>query len=135
MSRRLVNFAFVFGFIPELEIRYRQDKEDLLADKYAPLREYAASVSALRTKYVDRLALGTFRDENGLENPDRTMIAKVYESDAGTTVAVWNDSGAEKLPDITLKGKRIVAFETPDGIRTETPRTLKPDEIAIMTFE
>ena len=135
ISRRFVNIAFLFGFVPEMEIRYRQDKIDVLNDKYAEEREYAHAVSALRKKYKDFLALGTFADDEGIVNGDATMLAKSFTSDAGFAVTIWNDSSRERIPEIDVPGKRLVSFETPDGLCSGTFRALGPDDIALAIYE
>ncbi len=134
ITRRFVNLAFAYGFIPEMELRYRQDRLDVLADKYADLRRYAATVSALRANYAEYLADGTFRDTEDIINRDPTMIAKAFVSDAGFAVTLWNDSGTEKLPEFSVEGKHLISFETPNGTVTDHFISLKPDEIAIAIY-
>ena len=135
ISKRFVNLAFTYGFIPEMELRYRQDKLDILNDKYAEQRQYAAAVSALRGKYSEFLIDGIFRDTESIDNPDPSMIAKVFVSDSGCAVTIWNDSGEAKMPDFAIEGKKLISFETPHGFLSDHFELLKPDEIAIAVFD
>ena len=130
IERRAVNYAFVFGFIPELELRYRADREDIRADKYKPQREYAALISAFRKPFAHSLASMRYTDDIGIHKSSRTLIAKGYRNDADMLILVWNDSPSECKLDITIEGGSIKEILKPDGSST---LILPPDSVAIVS--
>lgn len=131
---RAVGYAFVFNFPLEMELRYRQDKIDILADKFADKREWAKKVSELRRKYAKQICYGRFVDDRGLENNDDLLIAKVYELENGKlAVTIWNDSGETKIPDIKVKDRKLESFETVDE-RFDSLAELKPNGVAVAIY-
>ena len=135
IDRRAVNYAFVFGYPIEMELRYRADREDILADKYADKRGYAAKIANLRRSYTAELAYGRYIDERGIENSDYQLFAKGFESDGRLAVTLWNDSDKPFLPRITVEGRQLVSFETPDIPRCDKLCELAPDSVAVAIYE
>jgi hypothetical protein len=135
IDRRSVNFAYVFGFPYEMELRYRADKEDILADTFADMRIYAEKISRFRRKYKDYLAHGTYRDNIDIINSNVKLFCKGYESDSGFAVVIWNDSDEAILPNISVTGRELVLFDTPDGSENDRLVTIAPDSIAIAIYK
>lgn len=134
IDQRAVGYAFVFNFPLEMELRYRQDKLDILADKFAAKREWAKRVSVLRKKYAKSLGNGRFVDDRGLEKADDLMIAKVYElADGRIAVTLWNDSDEAKTPDIKVAGRTLESFETLDGVSGELSEMI-PNGVAVAIY-
>ena len=141
VDRRAVNYAFAFGFPIEMELRYRADREDVLADKFAEKREYAAKIAALRVKYKDMLARGTYIDDECVENPAPTMIAKAFESEGTVAVTLWNDSAEARTPAIAVCRPRsrdalkLVRFETADGLVSDKLEEMAADSVAVAIYQ
>lgn len=135
IDRRLVNYAFVFGFPIEMELRYRADKEDILADKFADMREYAYAISKLRSRYKKELAHGRYVDGCGISNPTSPLFAKGYESDGKLAVTLWNDSIEIITPDIKVEGRELISFETPDGAHGSELCPMGPDSVAVAIYK
>ncbi|MBQ8510369.1 MAG: hypothetical protein IJ493_10740 [Clostridia bacterium] len=135
VEARAVNYAFTFGFPLEIEIRFRQDKVDVLADKYAEKRVYAAKVSALRRRYKDVLAYGRYIDTDGIENPTPTLFARGFASDRKLAVTLWNDSTEACTPEIRVDGRKLVSIETADGVVSRELTTLAPNAVAVAVYE
>lgn len=130
----VVSFSFVMGLVPEMELRYRQDKKDILADCWPQWREWAKKVSDLRARYKQELAHGRFVDTDGLENPHPLLLAKGYRSGETLTVAMWNDSGEAMTPALQVPGYDLVSFEMTDGVRRPAFCSMEPGEAAVAVF-
>ena len=135
MKTRDVNYAFEFGFKFEIELRYRSDKADVLADFAAAGRVYAKAVADLRRKYEKYLLLGTFREAEGVKNPYRTLYVERFVAEDGTSaLALWNDSTVERSTDgVTFDGKAL-HWETITASGDGMISTLRPNEIAVVVL-
>ena len=134
VDRRHVNYAFTFNFPIEIEIRYRADREDVLADKFAEQRVYAKKVSQLRKKYTKEIAYGKYIDTIGITCDQPTVYAKGYETDGTVTVTLWNDSSAFCTPTVTVDGMQLISVETADGLTSSTICELAPNSVAVAIF-
>ncbi len=135
IEARAANFAFVFGFVLEMELRYEADREDILADKFASKREWAFKVSALRKKYIRELTRGRYVADVGIENPDASLLVGGYETEEGRfAVALWNDSDEAKTPEISVAGRRLVSFETVDA-SSDKPLEMPENSVAVAIYE
>ena len=132
--RRLVNYAFLYQFIPEMEIRYRADCIDVQNDTFKEERIYAADVSDLRSRYIKMLSNSRYTDTDGITNSDKLLLVRGYTTESETLVTFWNDSNQAITPDIMVKGKKLVSFETMDGIATINLREIGAQEIAIAVY-
>lgn len=132
IGKRMAAYAFAFGCRLEMELRYQTDREEILADTWPELREYAAQTAALRRKYEKYLLLGRFRAEDGIVNPHEDLYAERFEAEDGTSVlALWNDSGAPVQPELETAG-RPLRWETADAEGTGMIPVLGPGGIAVV---
>lgn len=134
IDRRAVNYAFLYSFPLEMELRYRADREDIRADKFASSREYAKKISDLRRKYSDFIDMGRYTDDIGITSGSRTLIAKGFESDNQLTVTLWNDSSEAQLPDISVQGRKLVSFEQPDSAPLGVLAEMPADSVAVAVY-
>ncbi|NLE12383.1 MAG: hypothetical protein GX628_01760 [Clostridiales bacterium] len=135
-NERFTNLAFLHSFIFEQEIRYRADKDDILADKFAPQREYTKKVSDLRRRCWDIIGRGVYVDRKYVNPVNPSFMAVSYETDDKVAVTVWNDcTKAQPLSvlgiDSSLKFK---GYHTIDGEFEALPETVPADGIAVITY-
>ncbi len=132
-DERFVNYALVFDFPLEMELRYRQDKIDILDDRFAKSREWSKKVNDLRRKYVKEIRNGRFADEEGLTNPDPMILAKCFDCGERVIVTLWNDSSEAKIPEISVEGRKLVSSETVDGVYERMPE-VAANGVAVAVF-
>lgn len=158
-DRMLLNYGTVYGFKHEIESRYAADRKYLLEDHIPVLEDYGNVLSKpnismmqtedavaqriyskqvlnLRKKYSDCLLEGTFKDDLGLACDNPSVIAKVFEAVDGSraAVVVWNTSEeSEQSCNITLKGRKLVCTDSPEGPVEWS--TIKPQSIHVLIFE
>lgn len=132
LSIRHVNYAAVFGFRFEMEIRYQDDCDDILADRWPEERIYAKKVSDLRRRYWDVLGYGRFTDEENIRNGNAAMIVKGFKKEDCLAVIMWNDTDSEARVDIGIDGYQIVEIADTEGNRDELPRLMKSQEIVLV---
>ena len=158
-DRMLLNYGTVYGFKHEIESRYAADRKYLLEDHIPVLEDYGNVLSKpnismmqtedavaqriyskqvlnLRKKYSDCLLEGTFKDDLGLACDNPSVIAKVFEAVDGSraAVVVWNTSEeSEQSCNITLKGRKLVCTDSPEG--PVEGSTIKPQSIHVLIFE
>lgn len=133
MDERLVNYAFVFGFKFEMELRYLTDQRDIRADVEAQKRIYAKAVADLRREFEDYLLLGTFRADEDVESHDPALIATQFRApDGRRAIALWNDTDQSRLVKIDIKGMRPLHYATVRARGEGMPARLGPNEIAIV---
>lgn len=134
IDRRLSNYALTYGFPLELEIRYAQDKNDLLEDRYKEEREYARAVSALRAKYLQTMPYDSFTAHEGITNGNRSLIAQGFTNGDTVAVTLWNDSARPVTPAVRVRKARLVSFEPVGGPASDTFAPLPPQTAAIAVF-
>lgn len=103
ISPRMVNYAFLYSFVFEIELRYRRDKDEVLSDEFGEWREYAKKVADLRKRFWHILGNGSFSDALYAVSENPHILAKCYEDADEVAVALWNDSGEEQKIILTLK--------------------------------
>ncbi|MDR2114761.1 MAG: DUF6259 domain-containing protein [Planctomycetaceae bacterium] len=139
ISETFVNYAITYGFVMEMEIRYRNDCEHVLQDRSAAQREYAAKIGALRKQYRNVLGRAKFVDEEHLDIGNRNIKCKAFESESGNRIAVvlWNSTDKPQTPKLTVKGYKLIETANADGKLTkpELPETISPQRILLSIYE
>lgn len=131
---RAVNYAFVFNFRLEMEIRYRADRADAEADTHADWRDYAAAVTALRRKHWDILGGGSFADDEPLHCGPGEIIAKAYRKEDLLAVTLWNDSSRLARLSLDVPGYRLDRFSCIAGECAELPAVMEPQQVAVALY-
>jgi len=134
MSKRMTNFAFAFGMVFEMEIRYQKDKEEILAGKWQEEQCYSKAVNDLRRKYIDELIRADFVDQNNLETFNPRIITKIYVNDKTITAALWNDSDKSEAVKLSVKGGTFYEYASIEGSSKIMPDTIPPQSIALAVF-
>jgi len=135
IAPRVANYAFVFGFRYEMEVRYQQDCEEVLSGKYEEYNQYAKKVTELRKKYWDVLGYGEFKDSLPVINSNPAVIAKAYVKDNKLVVAMWNDTDKDAVVALKVNGYKLLEFSTVDAVLPEIPEKLSAQQIAIALYE
>ena len=158
-NRRLLNYGITYGFKHEIETRYAADRKYLLEDHIPEIEDYGNVISKpdisllrsedavamriyskqvldLRSRY-DALLCGTFKDNLGLAlTTDGKVVAKVFEAadKSYSAAVVWNSSDTDEASyELTFKGKKAVAFDSPEG-ECEGGK-LAPQSIQVVIFK
>ena len=133
MDERLVNYAFVYGFKLEMEVRYLGDQQDIRADAEPEKRIYAKAVADLRREYEDYLLLGTFRADEGVVCHTPGLIATVFQAEDGRkALALWNDSEDECTVCVELQGLNALRYATLQARGDGMPARLAGNQIALV---
>ncbi len=105
MSPRMTNYAFLYSFVFEIELRYRRDKDEALSDEFGEWREYAKRVSDLRRRFWHIIGNGSFCDGKYASSENPHILAKCYEDEKNVAVALWNDSQDEQNIQLKVSNK------------------------------
>ncbi|MDR0338316.1 MAG: DUF6259 domain-containing protein [Planctomycetaceae bacterium] len=140
ISETFVNYAITYGLVMEMEIRYRNDCEYILQDRSASQREYAAKIGMLRRQYRNVLGHARFVDEESLDNGNRNIKCKAFESETQSekriAVVLWNPTDKPQTPKLTVKGYKPIEIATVDGkfVTPELPTTIAPQHIVLAIY-
>jgi hypothetical protein len=135
LSARQANFALAYGFRFEFEARYRADVGTLRREEKPERRDYLRSVSELRDRYWDLLANGTFLDDRGLVNGNPSLTATLFERKNRFAVVAWNNTTEAQEIAIDVPGKRFIEAAGVKGRSSARPRSLGPQEVAVLVYE
>ena len=131
MDERLVNYALLYGFKLEMELRYDTDKRFIRAGGDEEKRVYAKRAADLRRRYEKWLLLGEFRADEGIASANAQ--ASVFSaSDGSRAVVLWNDTDAEIAPVLALTDGSIARWATIDAEGEGMPARLAPNGVAVM---
>ena len=133
IDRRFANYAFLYGFKMEMELRYFTDKEFILNDEDPERRIWVKKVSDLRRRFSAYLLEGFFRAEEGLQNTNPNVKACVFEAEDGKrAAALWNDTDEAQQIDLTLDGMKLNAWASPDGEGEGIPESMPAESILLL---
>lgn len=135
ISVRMANYAAVFGFRYEMEIRYQDDCDDLLNDRWPQEREYARKVSDLRRKYWEILGYGRFTDEENIRNGNPALIVKGFKKDDLLAVLLWNDTQECAGVNVDVDGYTLVEVSSVEGVRTCIPEQMDSQELLLAVYK
>ena len=135
ISVRKANYACTFGFRFEMEIRYQDDCDDILTDRWPIEREYAKKVTDLRKKYWDILGHGIFTDEEHLTNRNPAIIAKGFQKDRALAVVLWNDTKGSEAVCVEAAGFRLKEVAGIHGTGDGLPDRMESQELLITIYE
>ena len=134
MDARLVNYALLYGFKFEMELRYDTDKRFIRAGGDEEKRVYAKRIADMRRSYEKWLLLGEFRADEGIEAVN--VQASVFRAaDGSRAVVMWNDTDAEITPVLRLTDGKIARWAMPDGEGDGLPARLAPNGVAVLLVE
>jgi hypothetical protein len=135
LDPRYVNFAFLYGFRYEMELRYLKDRDVIRQDMHREWKEYAFAVGRLRKKYEDVLLTGVYREQEGIQNNNPQILCELFEGETRSAIALWNDTNDIQQVDLSVAGSQIVSWETVDGSGEGMLKLLKPGAVAILLLE
>lgn len=136
VAPRVANYSFLFGLRMEMELRYQDDKNDILADRWPEYREYAKKVDALRARYWDVYGRGEYRDTDLLENRCPGLLARSFVKGNRMVAALWNDSASPvSLDGFQVPGWRLTEASTVEKTVESMPVVLAPQQILAILYE
>lgn len=135
LDPRYVNFAFLYGFRYEMELRYLKDKDVIREGRYREWMEYACAVGNLRKKHEDVLLTGVYREQEGVQNNNPHILCALFEGETRSAIALWNDTKDTQPVDLHVAGRKIVSWETVEGSGEGMLKLLKPGAVALLLLE
>lgn len=128
VDRRFANYALLYGYKLEMELRYETDRTFIEEDRDPADRDYAFRLAKMRADHEDYLILGRFLAQEGLSGLTPGVKAAVYAREDGRrAVALWNDTD-ETLPiGVVLEGQALNAWVSPEGAGDGIPGTIGPE--------
>ena len=118
-----------------MEIRYQDDCDDILTDRWPIEREYAKKVTDLRKKYWDILGHGIFTDEEHLTNRNPGVVAKGFQKDRALAVVLWNDTKGSEAVCVEAAGFRLKEVSGVHGTGDGLPDRMESQELLIAIYE
>lgn len=130
-----VNYAFTYGLRFELEVRYREEGDELRANLHPEMSEYLQKLSALRKRHWDLLGTGTFLNANLVSEPNRNLTVTLYGAGARRAVVVWNNTKSAQSANPVLKGFKALGSDGIDAAGSAAGATLEPQHVRVWLFE
>ena len=116
VERRFANYALLYGYKLEMEIRYAPDRRFLESDEDPASREYVRQVAQMRRRHEDYLLLGRFAAGEGLAGVAPGLVAAVFVRQDGKRACVlWNDTDGPLPVRVRAEGTVWNACATPAG--------------------
>ena len=132
---RRVNLTLLKGLLNDIEI-YRCRG---LIDETPRYQAYLAKVNAVRDRYADCLLLGTFRDELGFENSNKSVQAKAFFGKDRVAVVATNEYDKATIStSISVPGYRFVEASTLGNAKVQNGGKevlLGEYDLAVLLFE
>lgn len=133
VPRRFANYAFLYGYKLEMELRYATDRAFIEADEGRAEREYVQKLARLRREHEDYLLLGRFLAQEGLRNGNQAVKAALFAREDGRkAVAVWNDTEQPQPIDLSAEGECWNAWASPENRGEGVPATVAPQEVLLI---
>jgi hypothetical protein len=132
LDPRYVNYALLYGFRFEMEIRYQGDILELQSNARDSWRYYARQVADLRMKYADVLLKGTYREQAGLSNINSSLACSLFEGQDRSCIVLWNDTDRFQKIDISAEGRTIISWESLTGQGDGIPYEMEPDSVLLL---
>lgn len=133
VSRRYANYATLYGFKLEMEVRYLTDQTFVRNDEGQEDRLYVGKIAAMREKLRKYLLEGRFEAQKGLGDRNPAVKTTVFTAEDGTqAVALWNDSDRAETVSVQLEGFQPDAWMNPDGQGDGVPGLIGPEELLVL---
>lgn len=131
LSPRYVNYALLYGFRFEMEIRYATDQETIRAHLHQDWDLYAQKIAVLRKKHAGLLLMGTYRDQEGYKNGNPAICSSRFEAQGKSVIVLWNDTEEPQQIKLSAKGT-MTGWENEEQEGKEIPETLAPGKILLV---
>lgn len=135
IDTRRANFVLAYGFLPEVEVRYRDDVQVIRDGVGSEKADYLRKVLQLRSRYAELLACGQYRDVLGIQVSNPAVTITSFESGKRRAVITWNDTGSPQTVEVHLAGFQPVEVADVEGPRSLGPQTLQPQQVTVWIFE
>lgn len=130
-----VNYAFTYGLRFELEVRYRDEGDELRDNVHPEMSEYLQKLSALRQRHWNLLGAGTFLNADLVSEPNRNLTVTLYGNENRRAVVIWNNTASAQVATPGLKDFKIIGSDSIDGQNSAIRITLKPQEVRVWLFD
>lgn len=130
-----VNYAFTYGLRFELELRYREEQDEVLNNIHPEMSEYLKDLTQLRRRHWSLLGTGTFLNADNISEPNTRLTSTLFGDGKAEAVITWNNTKSPQLAEPTLKGMRLVGSDGVSGVNTAGSTTLQPQEVRVWLFE
>lgn len=124
-----VNYAFTCGLSFELEVRDRDEADELRANQHSEVSECLRELSVLRKRHPDLLGTGTSLDADPLSEPKQNLTATLNGNGDDRAVVVWNRTECAETANPELKELTINGSDDVDGSGSAVKVTLETQEV------
>lgn len=136
VSGRFANYAFLYGFKLEMELRYLKDKQFIQGGQQPEDMAYVKKISNLRRTHAKYLLEGRFHAQQGLAGADTGLRRVMYCAKDGTlAMAIWNDSGREQAVADAAGGVQWTRWASTTAEGKGIPETIDEDQILLLYNE
>ena len=111
LEPRMADYALVYGFRFEIELRYLKDREFVDENRHPEWKAYARAVCALRKKYAELLLHGEYSNSPEIAAANPALAHGIFTNQGHRCLVFWNDSDRE-LP-LNLCGNTVTRWATP----------------------
>ena len=126
-----LNWAFVYGFLFDIEINFNRGTL-----KDAPqLAAQCRRLCEIRNKYRDVLLEGTFMDDEGFTLNNPRLVAKSYQQGKKQAVLVWNPEADAQPVVLTVPGYTLTKAVGMQGESASIPASLPGNEVMALIYE
>lgn len=133
VSRRFANYAFLYGFKLEMELRYLKDKEFIKEQRQPEDLDYVKKISDLRKTYRKYLLEGQFLAQLDLVDIGPGLKRALYQAKDGTfALAIWNDTSKELPISSIVEGAQWNRWATPETDGQGNPDTIEQDQVMLL---